>query len=57
MQTATFGAEFILLKRVLKEAITIRYYPKPMGIKVTKLTVIYGDNISSIKIQSNLVVH
>ena len=53
VQTATFGAEFISLKRAIAEAITIRYYLKSMGVKVTKPTVIYGDNMSSIKRQLN----
>ena len=49
VQTATFGAEFIALKRAVKEAITVRYCLKSMGVRVTKPTVIYGDNLSSIK--------
>ena len=49
VQTATFGAEFISLKRAIAEAITIRYYLKSMGVKVTKPTVIYGGNMSSIE--------
>ena len=49
VQTATFGAEFIALKRAVEEAITVRYYLKSMGVRVTKPTVIYGDNLSSIK--------
>ena len=49
VQTATFGAEFISLKRAVEEAITIRYYLKSMGVKVTKPSIIYGDNMSAIK--------
>ena len=49
VQTATFGAEFISLKRAVVEAITIRYHLKSMGVKVTKPSIIYGDNMSSIK--------
>ena len=48
VQTATFGAEFIALKKAVEEAITIRYYLQSMGVKVTKPTVIYGDNVASI---------
>ena len=49
VQTATFGAEFIALKRAVEEAITVRYYLKSMGVLVSKPTIIYGDNMSSIK--------
>ena len=48
VQTPTFGAEFIALKKAVEEAITLRYYMKSMGVKVTKPTVIYGDNLSAI---------
>ena len=48
VQTATFGAEFIALKKAVEEAVTLRYYMKSMGVAVTKPTVIYGDNLSSI---------
>ena len=48
VQTATFGAEFIALKKAVEEAITTRYWLKSMGVHVTKPTVIYGDNLSSI---------
>ena len=49
VQTSTFGAEFVSLKRAVEEAITIRYYLRSMGVKVQKPTVIYGDNLSAIK--------
>ena len=48
VQTPTFGAEFIALKKAVEEAVTLRYYLRSMGVKVTKPTVIYGDNLSSI---------
>ena len=48
VQTPTFGAEFIALKKAVEEAITLRYYMKSMGVEVTKPTVIYGDNLSAI---------
>ena len=49
VQTSTFSAEFIALKKGVEEAITIQYYLKLMGVKVTKPAVIYGDNLSAIK--------
>lgn len=48
VQTATFGAELIALKKAVEEAITARYYLQSMGVAVTKPTVIYGENIASI---------
>lgn len=49
VQSSTFGAEFIALKKGVEEAITIRYYLRSMGVKVSEPTVIYGDNLSAIK--------
>ena len=49
VQTSTFGAEFISLKRAVEEAVTIRYYLRSMGVKVTKPSIIYGDNMSAIR--------
>jgi len=49
VQTSTFGAEFVALKKAVEEAVTLRYYLRSMGVYVTKPTVIYGDNLSSIK--------
>ena len=48
VQTPTFGAEFVALKKAVEEAITLRYYLRSMGVKVTKPTIIYGDNLSPI---------
>ena len=49
VQSSTFGAEFIALKKGVEEAITIRYYLRSMGVKISQPTVIYGDNLSAIK--------
>ena len=48
VQTATFGAEFTALKRAVEEAVTLRYYLRSMGVRVTKPSIIYGDNLSAI---------
>lgn len=48
VQTTTFGAEFVALKKAVEEAITIRYYLRSMGVAVTKPVIIYGDNLSAI---------
>ena len=49
VQSSTFGAEFIALKKGVEEAITLRYYLRSMGVKVSQPAVIYGDNLSAIK--------
>ena len=49
VQTSTFGAEFVSLKRAVEEAVIMRYYLRSMGVKVTKQTVVYGDNLSAIR--------
>ena len=49
VQTSTFSEEFIALKKGVEEAITIQYYLKSMGVKVTELAVIYRDNLLAIK--------
>ena len=48
VQTSTFGAEFIALKKAVEEAITTRYWLRSMGVKVSKPAIIYGDNLSAI---------
>ena len=45
VQTSTFGAEFTALKRAVEEAVTLRYYLRAMGIKVSKPAAIYCDNL------------
>ena len=48
VQTSTFGAEFTALKTAVESAVTIRYYLRSMGIKVSKPTTILADNLASI---------
>ena len=48
VQTPTFGDEFIALEMAVDKAITLRYYLRSMGVKVTKSSIIYGDNLSAI---------
>merc|ERR1712127_158514 len=48
VQTTTFGAEFVALKKAVEEAITLRYYLRSMGVSVTKPVIIYRDNLSAI---------
>ena len=44
VQTSTLGAEFVSLKLAVDHTKMIRYYPRTMGIKVTKATTILCDN-------------
>jgi hypothetical protein len=45
VQTSTFGAEFTALKKAVEEAVTIRYHLRAMGVKVTRPTPIFVDNM------------
>ena len=48
MQTSTFGAEFTALKKAVEEYVMLRYHLRSMGVKVTKPTYIYEDNMGVI---------
>ena len=45
VQTATYGAELTALKTAVEEAVTLRYHLRSMGVKVSKPTPIYVDNM------------
>ena len=53
VQTSTFGAEFMALKKAVEEAITLRYYLRSMGINVSKPTPIFVDNMGVVLNASN----
>ena len=53
VQTSSFGAEFTALKKAVEESVTIRYHLRSMGVKVTKPTTIYVDNMSVVLNASN----
>ena len=44
VQTSTFGAEFISMKKAVEEAVTTRYYLRSMGVEVSRSSIIYADN-------------
>ena len=46
VQTSTFGAEFLALRTGVEDAVTIRYYLRSMGVKVSKPTTMLVDNES-----------
>ena len=45
VQTSTFGAEFTALKKAVEEVIALRYHLRSMGVKVSKATPIWCDNM------------
>jgi hypothetical protein len=53
VQTSTFGAEFTALKKAVEESVTLRYYLRSMGIKVSKPTPIFVDNMGVVLNASN----
>jgi hypothetical protein len=53
VQTSTFGAEFTALKKATEDAVTLRYHLRSMGVKVTKETVIWVDNLGVVLNASN----
>ena len=46
VQTSTFGAEFTALKKDFKESFMLWYHLRSMGIKVSKHTPVFLDNLS-----------
>ena len=53
VQTSTFGAEFTALKKAVEEVITLSYYLRSMGIRVSKPTPIFVDNMGVVLNASN----
>ncbi|MGH7955023.1 MAG: reverse transcriptase domain-containing protein [Gloeomargaritales cyanobacterium] len=53
VQTSTFGAEFVAMKKAVEEAITLRYHLRSFGVAVNKPTCIYADNMGVIINASN----
>ena len=46
VQTSTFGSEFTALKKAVEVAVSLRYYLRSMGVKISKPAKIYVDNKS-----------
>ena len=53
VHTSTFGAEFCALKKAVEESVSLRYYMRSMGMKVTKPVNIYVDNMGVVINSSN----
>ena len=53
VMTSTFGAEFTSLKKAVEEAEMYRYYCRAFGMKMTKPTVIFEDNMAVVLNSSN----
>ena len=47
-QAATYGSEYTSLRKGVEKAVTVRYYLRSMGVKVTKPSRIWADNRSTI---------
>ena len=47
--TSTYCSEFIAMRSAVEEAIALRYMLRCLGIPVTKPTMLFGDNQSSLK--------
>ena len=43
VQTSTFGAGFLALKRAVEESVSYRYFLRSFGCQVSIPTTIYGD--------------
>jgi hypothetical protein len=46
VQTSTYGAEFTALKDGVEEAVTLRYHLRSRGVKISKATPIWVDNMA-----------
>jgi len=53
VQMATYGAKFQTLKSGVEEAVLLRYYLRSMGVLVTKTTMVYCDNASTVLHEKN----
>ena len=53
VQSETFGAEFVALKRAIEEAVACRHYLRSFGASVTKPTAVCTDNVSVLKNTTN----
>ena len=45
VNTSTFFEEFTALKKAVEESVSLRYYLRSMGVRVTQPVKIYVDNI------------
>ena len=48
VQSLTFGAELISMKKDVEEAVTTRYYLRYMRVNLPKPSIIYSNNMSAI---------
>ena len=49
IETSTYGAEFCAMRLATEEAISVRYMLRCLGVKVTKPTLMFGDNLGVIQ--------
>jgi hypothetical protein len=53
VQTSTFGAEFTALKKAVEDVVMLRYHLRSMGVKISKATPVYVDNLGVVLNASN----
>jgi hypothetical protein len=46
VQSSTYGAEFLAARAATEEILSIRYFLRSFGVKVTQASRIFGDNMS-----------
>jgi hypothetical protein len=49
VETSTYSAEFCAMKTTCEETIAIRYMLRSLGVKVTRPTIMFGDNMAVIQ--------
>ena len=48
VETSTYGAEFNALRTATEETIALRFILRSLGVKITKPSMIFGDNLGVI---------
>ena len=46
VETSVFGAEFVFMKQCIDALRGLKYVLRMMGISISRLSYIYGDNMS-----------
>jgi hypothetical protein len=49
VETSTYGAEFCAMRTAAEETIAVRYMLRCLGVKVTRASYVFGDNLGVIQ--------
>jgi hypothetical protein len=49
VETSSYGAEFCAMRTAAEETITVRYMLRCLGVKVTRASYVFGDNLGVIQ--------